>query len=141
MMPPEFAQDHNRWKVGRIRAPRQFHCPRALVRFLTGNHPDTRKEIALAVNHNAARSRFEVELDGQVAAAEYQRDDHTITFTHTEVPLAHRGRGVGNQLARTAFDFARAEGLRVVTRCPFMSAWLRRHPEYQDLRNDPAGRE
>ncbi|MGZ3710077.1 MAG: GNAT family N-acetyltransferase [Bdellovibrionota bacterium] len=43
------------------------------------------------------------------------------------------GRGIGNVLARTALDYARSNGLRVVPRCKFISAFIKRHAEYQDL--------
>src|SRR5690606_17493780 len=53
--------------------------------------------------------------------------------THTVVETAAEGRGVGSALARTALDAARAEGLRVVPQCPFIAAYIARHPDYADL--------
>ena len=85
------------------------------------------------VVNNAAESRFEARVDSGLAFASYYLRGRTITFTHTEVPLAVEGRGVGNALARTALEHARAEGLRVVPLCRFIAAFIRRHPEYQPL--------
>jgi predicted GNAT family acetyltransferase len=85
-----------------------------------------------AVNNEAAH-RFEIDLGGQFATTEYKRRDGTIIFTHTEVPPGFEGKGVGNALARAALDYARSEGMRVIPRCPFVDAFIRRHPEYQDL--------
>jgi len=50
-----------------------------------------------------------------------------------EVPLALEGKGIGNELAKAALDYARSEGLRVVPRCRFIAAYIKRHPQYQDL--------
>ncbi len=81
------------------------------------------------------RHRFEaVAASGEVAGfAAYQRRDGRIVFTHTEVDDAFEGQGVGGRLARAGLDAARAEGLRVVPRCPFIKAWIDRHPDYADL--------
>jgi uncharacterized protein len=56
-----------------------------------------------------------------------------IVFLHTEVPKAIEGHGVAGKLARAALEYARDEGLGVIARCPFVAAYVRRHPEYQAL--------
>ena len=56
-----------------------------------------------------------------------------ITLTHTEVPPALGGRGVGSALVRGVLEAARARGLKVVPKCPFVSAFMGRHPEFNDL--------
>lgn len=79
-------------------------------------------------------SRYEARVgDPVVGVAEYRLTPGVITFLHTEVMPAAEGRGVGGRLARTALDDARARGLRVRPLCPFISAYIRRHPEYRDL--------
>ena len=92
--------------------------------------------MQLDVKHNEEERRFEAEIDGMMAVADYRRSGSRITFTHTEVPSAHRGHGFGAQLARAALDYARAEQLDVVPQCPFIDAFMRKHPEYEDLRAD-----
>lgn len=78
------------------------------------------------------RSRYEARVDGVAAGfAEYRDHGDERAFTHTEVTL--EGRGVGGALARAALDDVRARGLRAVPMCPFIAAWIRRHPEYGDL--------
>lgn len=86
-----------------------------------------------SVRNNEAAQRFELEADGQLAVSEYHRRDGTMVFTHTEVPLKLEGQGIGNELAKAALDYARSEGLRVVPRCRFIAAFIKRHPEYQNL--------
>lgn len=85
------------------------------------------------VRDNRAEQRFELAAEGGVAAAYYIRTPGAITFTHTEVPEAMKGGGVGSRLVRGALDLVRAEGLKVVAQCPFVAAYIRKHPEYADL--------
>jgi predicted GNAT family acetyltransferase len=94
-----------------------------------------------AVRDNPERHRFEIDLgDGSIAIAEYRLGDGKITFTHTAVPGAHEGKGVGSALIRFALASARDRGLAVVPICPFFAAYFKRHVEVQDLL-DPASRE
>ncbi len=86
-----------------------------------------------SVRNNEGENRFEIEVEGERAVAQYDRRGSTIFFTHTEVPPSMEGQGIGNLLARTALDYARKEKLRVVPRCKFIAAFIERHPEYADL--------
>ena len=85
------------------------------------------------VRDNAARHRFELDVEGHTAVAHYSLAAGVITFTHTEVPPALGGRGIGSQLARGALEQARARGLKVVAQCPFIAGYIAKHPEYDDL--------
>ena len=84
---------------------------------------------------NPEASRFEARLDGELAGfAEYQLTDQLIVFTHTEVDPAFEGRGVGSALARYALDQVRDAGTRkVLPICPFIKAWIGKHPDYIPL--------
>jgi len=88
-----------------------------------------------AVRDNADRHRFELDLDGHTAFSEYRRDGNVLTIMHTEVPKALEGRGIGSSLVRGMLDLVRAQGLKVVPRCPFVKAYIERHAEYADLLN------
>jgi predicted GNAT family acetyltransferase len=87
----------------------------------------------IVVVDNPEASQFEARIDGHLAFVTYARRGNLIILTHTEVPTELQGRGLGNVLARAVLDRARAEGLRVVPRCPFIATYIRRHPEYQSL--------
>ena len=87
----------------------------------------------VSVRDNPAESRYEAIVDGRLALAQYMLTGENITFTHTEVPIELEGRGIASQLARYALDDARRRGLRVIPLCPFISAYIRRHPEYNDI--------
>ena len=89
--------------------------------------------MADEIRNNPTLHRYELDADGQTAAAYYTLAPGVITFTHTETPLALRGRGIASRLARGALEAARAQGLKVVAKCPFVSAYIAKHPEFGDL--------
>ncbi|NGO67260.1 GNAT family N-acetyltransferase [Streptomyces boncukensis] len=91
-------------------------------------------DAGVEISDNPAEERFEARIGGTLAGlAQYLRSADVIAFTHTEVDLAHEGRGVGSALARGALDAAREAGLKVVPVCPFFAGYIRKHPEYQPL--------
>lgn len=85
------------------------------------------------VTDNRAEHEFELTVDGDRAIAAYQLEDDTIVFTHTLVPKRLEGHGIGSKLIRGALDAARDRGLKVIPQCPFVKAYIDRHPEYRDL--------
>jgi len=86
-----------------------------------------------SVRHDTAQHRFELDTEAGVAFATYRRADGVITFLHTETPRALRGRGIASTLIRGALEIARADGLKVRARCPFVADYIARHPEFADL--------
>ena len=85
------------------------------------------------VHDNPALHRFELEVGGVVAFSEYHRANGVVTFIHTEVPEELGGKGVGSALAGGALDLVRARGEKVIAKCPFIAAFIGKHPAYQDL--------
>ena len=83
--------------------------------------------------NNKAHDRFELVVDGHLAAAYYKLDGDVITFIHTEVPPELGGRGIGSKLVQGALDQVRSEGLKVIANCPFVKAWIGKHDAYKDL--------
>ena len=89
--------------------------------------------MASSVHDNAARSRFELDGDGVTAFMNYRLADGVMSLDHTETPAAARGRGLASRLVEGALQIVRQRGLKVVPRCPFVGAYLAKHPEYSDL--------
>lgn len=87
----------------------------------------------LPIHDNPEAGRFEVEVDGHVAFAEYRLPEGSILFSHTEVPPELEGRGIGSALVRYALAAARERGLKVIPVCPFFAAWLGKHPQEADI--------
>lgn len=79
------------------------------------------------------RHRFELVVDGITAFAEYRLFSGGIEFYHTIVPEALGGKGIGSRLVKSALDQVRARGLKVKPTCPFFEAYIKKHPEYQDM--------
>jgi predicted GNAT family acetyltransferase len=96
----------------------------------TGTHVGAMGATELAarvVDHRAAH-QFELVVDGQTAVLIYERKPDSLVLVHTEVPPSLRGRHIADILAKAALDAADAEGLSAVPVCPFVKAYLRRHP-------------
>ena len=85
------------------------------------------------VSDNPAQQRYELAVDGHVAASYYAIADGVITFVHTEVPPELGGKGIGSKLIKGALDQVRAGGLKVIAQYPFVKAYIEKHPEYADL--------
>jgi len=85
------------------------------------------------VVNNAAAGRFELTEDGHTAVLEYELAGSRLRLMHTEVPPELRGRKYGDVLARAGLEHARGNNLKVVPFCPFVRAFLKRHPEYSPV--------
>jgi uncharacterized protein len=84
----------------------------------------------MTVQHDPERSRFFVPLaDGEAELFYEPFSEDVLDLQHTEVPPSGQGHGVGDALVRAALAYAREQGLRVIATCPYVQAWLRRHPE------------
>lgn len=89
--------------------------------------------ITHTFRHNAARMRYELDVDDEQAVVEYVRDGETLFLTHTGVPPTLEGRGIGSELVRAVLEDVRRRELRIVPQCPFVAAYIRRHPEWEPL--------
>jgi predicted GNAT family acetyltransferase len=86
------------------------------------------------VHHDPEAGRFSIVTDGVEAVADYSLTGDRVIFTHTYVPPALRGKGLAAELIEAGMKFARSEGHKVVPQCSYVDTYLRRHPEYADLR-------
>ncbi len=85
------------------------------------------------IRDNTALSRFELDAGGVTAFMKYRLNGGVLTLDHTETPVEARGRGIASRLVKAVLDEARRRGLKIVPRCPFVSAYLAKHPEFRDL--------
>jgi hypothetical protein len=90
-----------------------------------------------SVRDNAAAQRYEMDIAGKSAFITYRRSPGVVTLLHAEVPQELSAQGIGSRLAREALELARAEGFKVVPRCPFIADFVKKHAEFQDLIVDP----
>jgi predicted GNAT family acetyltransferase len=87
----------------------------------------------LKISNNALASRFEALVNGGLAVLDYRIEEGTIFLLHVEVPVREQGQGIASRLSRAALEFSRDSGLKVVPQCPFIAAYMRRHPELQSV--------
>jgi uncharacterized protein len=85
------------------------------------------------VRDNKNLSRYEMDVDGGLAFANYRRTPSTVIITHTETPRALRGRGIASELVDGALQLIRADRLKVIAGCGFVADYLHKHPEFADL--------
>ena len=86
------------------------------------------------------RLRYELRLgDAVIGFSTYRLVGRRVVFIHTEVDDEHSGQGLAERLVRFALDDVRAAGKRIVARCPYIAAYLRRHHEYDDIVDQPTG--
>ncbi len=85
------------------------------------------------VQHNQAANRYEVEVGGEAAVAEYRRAGDVVTFAHTKVPRELEGRGIASDLIAGALADVRSQGLKIIPECPLVAGYIERYPDLQDL--------
>jgi predicted GNAT family acetyltransferase len=89
------------------------------------------------VTDHPERSRYEIHLGDELAGvATYARHGGRVDVLHTEIDPAFGGHGLGAVLVKGMLDDLRRRGLRITPTCPFTAAYLRDHPEEDDLIDD-----
>jgi uncharacterized protein len=116
------------WRCGPICITRVAPLNHGIEIFL-----ERRFMAAGRVRDNKALSRFELDVEGALAFANYRLTPSTVIITHTETPLSLRGRGIASELVQGALQLIRADGLKVIAGCSFVLDYLHKHPEIADL--------
>ncbi|MBR9859878.1 N-acetyltransferase [bacterium] len=81
--------------------------------------------------NNESRKQFEFHIEGKVPRLEYILVGKKIYLTHTEVPFEFEGRGIGSKLIKAALDFVKEHQLKIIPLCPFVAAYIKKHPEWK----------
>ena len=89
--------------------------------------------MQLKVDKNLERRRFEAEVSGYTAFIEYIKTKDSMYLTHTEVPEPLEGQGVGSSLVREVLSILGKDDIKIAPLCPFVAAYIRRHPEYKSM--------
>lgn len=89
--------------------------------------------MTMTIEHDEAAGRFSARVHGHLCVCDYRLRDGTMVITHTEVAPELEGQGLAAELVRTALAHARTHGLKVRPLCSYVQAYMRRHPEVQDL--------
>lgn len=89
--------------------------------------------MSYTIHHRPESNRFETEVDGQTCVLDYRLTQDTASFDRVYVPKPVEGRGIAAAITRAALDHARTAGWKIIPKCPYVRAWIERHPEYRDL--------
>ena len=90
-------------------------------------------EQNLTITHDEQAKRFETSIDGHTGYISYQERDDTLVYDHTIVPQELGGRGIGSALVKHALNYACEQNKKVIPQCSFVSSYISKHPDYQDL--------
>lgn len=94
------------------------------------------EDVTFNLDKKGHGSFYIVEGDEQIADMEVSVSENVLTVYHTEVTPEAEGKGLAKKMLATMVDYARKNGLKVFTLCPFVYAQFKRHPEeYADLWN------
>jgi predicted GNAT family acetyltransferase len=85
------------------------------------------------IRHVPESHRFETVVENETCVLDYQLEERSMTMSRVWVPSPVEGRGIASRLTRFALDHCREKGLGVRPRCPYVAAWIQRHPDYADL--------
>jgi uncharacterized protein len=90
--------------------------------------------MATTITDAEAAQRYEAHVEGELAGfLDYIPKRGRIALVHTEVLPAYEGRGIARELAQFALDDARRRGMPVIAICPYVKAYVERHPETHDI--------
>lgn len=89
---------------------------------------------ALPLRINEEKGRFELEVEGHIAFSEFKITKQSIIFiTHTEVPPALEGKGVGSTLVLKTLHWIKEKGYPLAPLCPFVASYIKRNPEWKEI--------
>lgn len=95
---------------------------------------DQNQTGTVTVRDDPDNDRYVIEVDGELTGfAEYKIKGDRHLFVHTEIFPQFEGRGLGSQLAAQALADVRSNGRVIVPYCPFIAAYIKRHPEYNEF--------
>ena len=85
------------------------------------------------ITDNIKEQRFEMPVGDQLAFIVYRWEHGKLALMHTEVPEEAEGKGIASELAKLVFEKAKQDQRKILVYCPFISTYLKRHPEYKEL--------
>lgn len=88
--------------------------------------------MEVSVRQNEEERKFYAHVEGHEAVVEYAKMGDVYNLAHTYVPEEVRGKGVAGQLVRGTLDEIKRQGARFLPSCPFVQAFVKKHPEYEE---------
>ncbi len=85
------------------------------------------------LKNNSEEKLYELHIDGSFGRIEYILAKNKIYLTHTEVPKELEGKGIASAMVKKALEDIERKNLDLVPMCPFVAAYIKRHPEWKKL--------
>ncbi len=90
-------------------------------------------DLTLIDNIDNPKKRFELHVEDKIVFIEYiLAKGDSMYLTHTEVPRSLEGNGLGSAIIKKTLKYIREKGYQLVPLCPFVAAYLKKHPEASD---------
>jgi len=87
----------------------------------------------LEIINNTKSGQFEYRTEDHLAYLTYRLRKKTMFFMHTKVPKELSGQGIASSLALEALNYAKSKGYLIAVMCPFVSSYVKKHPEWYEL--------
>lgn len=84
------------------------------------------------INDTSSR-QFEMEVEGRMAKVEYELNGSKMFLTHAKVPKSLESKGIGAIIVERVFSYIEENNLKLVPMCSFVTAHLRKHPEWKRI--------
>jgi len=85
------------------------------------------------ITDNTELQRYETPIGNEFAFIAYRWEHGKLALMHTEVPEKAEGKGIAGELAKFVFEKAKQDQRKILVFCPFISTYLKRHSEYNEL--------
>jgi len=85
------------------------------------------------INNNTQLCRFELEVEGQLAVVDYILENNIYSIPRVYVPKQLEGKGIGSKLLGQTLEIIESKGAKIIPICPFVTAYIKRHPEKKSL--------
>ena len=87
----------------------------------------------VTLQRNDVENQFEIHYESNVAFIEYIIKEEKIYLTHTEVPKALEGQGIGSKLVKMVLQYIKDHNMVLVPQCSFVAAYVNKHPEWHSI--------
>lgn len=85
------------------------------------------------MKNNKELSRYELEVDGHIAYANYRIDANILNIDYVFAPEELRGTGAAGKLMEEIAQMAQKEKMKIIPICGYAAVWMRKHRQYHDL--------
>jgi len=83
--------------------------------------------------HDKAKQQFRLGVGQHIALVDYVMQGDKLMLTHSEVPVALRGQGIGKVLVDKTFEYLRDHQLQAHAVCSYIRVVAQRDPQWRGI--------